>query len=620
MKTNAAIAIASVAAIAQAATYTPTNIKAPFIEQFDQNWESRWKQPASSRFVVKEPEVYPGIDDDKGLIAIQKAAKYAISSTFDEIVNPAGEKPLVVQYEVKLQEGLECGGAYIKLLSEGFGEDSTMTSDTPYTIMFGPDKCGMTNKVHFILRHKNPLTGEVEEKHLDNPPSIKQSKTTALYTLIVNPDNTYEILINNESVKSGSLFKDFTPPVNPLREIDDPHDTKPADWVDEAVIPDPNATKPDDWDENAPKQIRDPNATKPAGWNEDVEAFIPDPSTEKPAEWDDDEDGEFVAPLVPNPDCDLTVGCGKWEAPLIANPNYRGKWHPDMIVNPDFKGPWSPRKIPNPTYFEDKEPSAITPISGVGFEIWTMSRGILFDNIYVGYSKDDAKAFADETYAIKKPIEEKREREALEATVHDPSESEGFEALAFIRKNLIDFVAKFNADPVLAFKERWDVAGVLGAAIAAFLGLLGTLISIIGGTTAATSAAPNAALKGKQVKKDAPETSDKKDEPSAKATATDAGENNVTKRNLIDLSSSTSPTNVVMTISSKKDRELDVEDYLYLLPEGPNVTKSDINYNSNGKSDYNELGFLKRGVDGAFTSEHKEFYHFVREKTKEVGY
>lgn len=81
---------------------------------------------------------------------------------------------------------------------------------------------------------------------------------------------------------------------------------------------------------------------------------------------------------------------------------------------------------------------------------------------------------------------------------------------------------------------------------------------------------------------------------------------------LMDLSSSTSPTNVVMTISSKQDRTINVEDYLYLLPEGPNATKSDINYTSTGKSDYNELGFLKRGVDGNFTSEHKEFYHLVR--------
>ena len=56
---------------------------------------------------------------------------------------------------------------------------------TPFTIMFGPDKCGATNKVHFIFRHRNPVTGEYEEKHLEATPSPKITKTTALYTLIV---------------------------------------------------------------------------------------------------------------------------------------------------------------------------------------------------------------------------------------------------------------------------------------------------------------------------------------------------------------------------------------------------------------------------------------------------
>jgi calnexin len=51
--------------------------------------------------------------------------------------------------------------------------------------MFGPDKCGTTNKVHFIFRHRNPITGLWEEKHLKNPPAPKITKTTALYTLIV---------------------------------------------------------------------------------------------------------------------------------------------------------------------------------------------------------------------------------------------------------------------------------------------------------------------------------------------------------------------------------------------------------------------------------------------------
>eukprot|EP00961_Rhodomonas_salina_P075294 1010220-Rhodomonas_salina.1 len=43
---------------------------------------------------------------------------------------------------------------------------------------------------------------------------------------------------------SRSLLKDLDPPINPEKEIDDPEDKKPADWVDEAEIDDPDATKP----------------------------------------------------------------------------------------------------------------------------------------------------------------------------------------------------------------------------------------------------------------------------------------------------------------------------------------------------------------------------------------
>jgi hypothetical protein len=35
--------------------------------------------------------------------------------------------------------------------------------------MFGPDKCGNDNKLHFIFRHKNPKNGTIEEKHAKKP-------------------------------------------------------------------------------------------------------------------------------------------------------------------------------------------------------------------------------------------------------------------------------------------------------------------------------------------------------------------------------------------------------------------------------------------------------------------
>jgi calnexin len=46
------------------------------------------------------------------------------------------------------QDGLECGGAYMKLLKDSKALHAEEFSNTsPYVIMFGPDKCGATNKV-----------------------------------------------------------------------------------------------------------------------------------------------------------------------------------------------------------------------------------------------------------------------------------------------------------------------------------------------------------------------------------------------------------------------------------------------------------------------------------------
>jgi len=69
------------------------------------------------KWSVEEATVFPGIEGDKGLVLKSKAAHHAISAPFDEALDPKG-KPLVVSYEVKLQKGLDCGGAYVKLLSE----------------------------------------------------------------------------------------------------------------------------------------------------------------------------------------------------------------------------------------------------------------------------------------------------------------------------------------------------------------------------------------------------------------------------------------------------------------------------------------------------------------------
>ena len=167
--------------------------------------------------------------------------------------------------------------------------------------------------MHFIFRHKNPITGEYEEKHLKSAPMPTINQNTMLYTLVVNPDQTFQVLVDDKKVSSGSLLENFDPPVNPPAEIDDSEDKKPVDWVEEAKIPDPDAKKPNDWDEDAPYSIPDEDAVKPDDWLEDEPEFVPDPEAEKPEEWDDEEDGDWIPPTVKNPKCETGHGCGPWK-------------------------------------------------------------------------------------------------------------------------------------------------------------------------------------------------------------------------------------------------------------------------------------------------------------------
>ncbi|CAH8546719.1 unnamed protein product [Heterobilharzia americana] len=307
------------------------------------------------------------IDGDYALVLKSKAKHHAVSTKLSRPLKfDSGE--LVIQYDVKFQDGIDCGGAYIKLLSSSANLDLKQFNDkTPYTIMFGPDKCGLDNKFHFIFRYKNPNTGVFEEKHakrvLPELDSYFSDKKTHLYTLVLRSDNTFERYIDQVKVQSGNLLDDLN--------------------LQEKIV-DTNAKKPEDWDENAPETIEDENATKPPGWLDDEPEMIPDPAAEPPKDWDPEMDGEWIAPKISNPKCANAPGCGEWQRPVIPNPKYKGKWSAPMIPNPAYKGIWTPRKIPNPNYFEEKNPyKGLMEVSAVGLELWSMTDEIAFDNFLI---------------------------------------------------------------------------------------------------------------------------------------------------------------------------------------------------------------------------------------------
>ncbi|VDM71445.1 unnamed protein product, partial [Strongylus vulgaris] len=231
------------------------------------------------------------------------------------------------RYEVRYEEGQECGGGYLKLLSKGAEKSLTAVQDkTPYTIMFGPDKCGATGKVHLIFRYTNPKNGSTDEYHAKQPSDIGTNywddHQTHLYTLVVKPDGAFSVSVDQKQIMSGNMLNDLVPSLKPPKEIADPNDKKPADWDDRAEIEDESAVKPDDWDESQPREVVDETAVKPSDWLEDEPELIPDPEASKPSDWDNDMDGDWEPPMIDNPACKGVSGCGPWKKPLIPNPLY----------------------------------------------------------------------------------------------------------------------------------------------------------------------------------------------------------------------------------------------------------------------------------------------------------
>jgi len=339
-----------------------------FTDGISDKWvQSTHKGAEAGKFEWTAGKFYGDADKDKGIQTSQDAKFYALSTEFKPFSNK--DKPLVVQFTVKHEQNIDCGGGYAKLFDCSL-DQTDMHGDSPYLIMFGPDICGPgTKKVHVIFNYKG-------QNHLVKKDiRCKDDVFTHLYTLIVQPDGSYEVLIDNESAQKGTLEDDwdFLPP----KMIKDPEAKKPEDWDERAKIDDPEDSKPEDWEQ--PEHIADPDATKPE-------------------DWDDEMDGE-------------------WEPPMIDNPDYKGEWKPRQIDNPDYKGKWVHPEIDNPEYNADdaKAIGKFDEVCKIGFDLWQVKSGTIFDNILITDDVDEAKKIGDETWGVTKDAEKKMKDEQDEA-------------------------------------------------------------------------------------------------------------------------------------------------------------------------------------------------------------
>jgi calreticulin len=337
-----------------------------FVEKFeDESYTKRWVQSTAKsdlgEFKLSHGKFYGDAKKDLGLQTSQDARFYAISAKFDQFSNEG--KTLVIQFTVKHEQKIDCGGGYVKVYASDI-DQTGLTGDTPYNIMFGPDICGYsTKKVHVIFTYKG------KNLLIKKDIKCKDDELTHLYTLILNPDNTYEVRIDNEKVESGKLEEDWDFLVP--KRIPDPNAKKPSDWVDEQKMDDPTDTKPADWD-------------KPE--------HIPDPDAKKPEDWDDEIDGT-------------------WEPPMIDNPEYKGVWKPRQIDNPAYKGPWVHPEIDNPDYVEDPNLYLYKDIGAIGFDLWQVKSGTIFDNVIITDSVQRAEEFGNETWGKTKDAEKKMKDE-----------------------------------------------------------------------------------------------------------------------------------------------------------------------------------------------------------------
>lgn len=342
-------------------------------EPGSQAFLKRWIQPTNfgknaegqpiklGKFEISNGAFYADEKINRGLKTTENMKFYAATSKLSSTFNNK-DKTLVFQFSVKHEQILDCGGGYLKLVSSDVDVDN-FNGDSPYYLMFGPDICGNTRRVHCIISYKgkNYLI-----KENIAPPS---DKLTHLYTFIMKPDQKYEILIDNKSVSKGSLFDhwDFLPP----QKIPDANAKKPSDWVEEEWIIDVNDKKPANYD-SIPEYIIDPNATKPE-------------------EWDDEMDGEWTKPKIPNPE-------------------YRGEWTPQKIKNPEYKGEWTAPLVDNPDFKPDHRIYEFSKIGYVAFDLWQVSAGTIFDNILLTDDVEYAKRMAKETWEDLKEKEEAVEK------------------------------------------------------------------------------------------------------------------------------------------------------------------------------------------------------------------
>merc|ERR1712156_897358 len=147
----------------------------------------------------------------------------------------------------------------------------------------------------------------------------------------------------------------------------------------------------EDWEMLAPKEISDPDDKKPSDWVDD--SMMDDPEDKKPGDWTDEKR------IIDE------------EAPMKDNPAYKGDWYVKRISNPAYKGVWEAKKIANPEYQDDDNLYKYSDFGFIGFDLWQVKGGTIFDNVIITDDVAEADAFAEKWKILSEHEKAKKKEE-----------------------------------------------------------------------------------------------------------------------------------------------------------------------------------------------------------------
>uniref|UniRef100_G3T332 Calreticulin-3 n=1 Tax=Loxodonta africana TaxID=9785 RepID=G3T332_LOXAF len=329
-----------------------------FQEEFldGERWRNRWVQSTNDsqfgHFRLSSGKFYGHKEKDKvkGLQTTQNGRFYAISARFKPFSNKG--KTLVIQYTVKHEQKMDCGGGYIKVFPADV-DQKNLNGKSQYYVMFGPDICGFDiKKIHVILYFKN--------QYHSNKKSIR-CKVNALEpksTLILRPDLTYDVKVDGQSIESGSIEYDWQ--LTSLKKMEK-SSAESKDW-DQVTD-----SKTQDWE----KHFLDASASKPSDWNSELD--------------------------------------GDWPGPMLQKPPYQDSLKLEGID----KDVWLHQNMRSTNYLTEYDLSEFENIGAIGLELWQVRSGTIFDNFLITDDEEYAENFGKATWGETKGPE--REMDAIQA-------------------------------------------------------------------------------------------------------------------------------------------------------------------------------------------------------------